>query len=126
MERFRLEIHCEPLSKRISNLNLSISLLIFQDQVTRKPGPPSKLAGDFSDAYFKHAKSECVNRIQIFPKIQISPNQILLPQQMLQSDLIDQPQLTEPNKSKKKNKNSNKNANGHFRNYYHDAHFGHQ
>ena len=58
--------------------------------------------------------------------MQISPNLFPLPQAMLQSDILNQPQPTEPNKSKRENKNMHLGAYGHFRNYYPDAHFGHQ
>ena len=58
--------------------------------------------------------------------MQILPKQIPLHQPMPQSDLINQPQPTEPNKSKRENKNMHLGAYGHFRNYYPDAHFGHQ
>ena len=47
-------------------------------------------------------------------------------QSMPQSDLINQAQLTEPKRNKRENKNMHIGAYGHFRNYYHDAHFGHQ
>ena len=84
------------------------------------------MASSLSNSHNKLPKWQSFIRIQIFPKMQISPNLFPLPQAMLQSDLINQPQPTEPNKSKRENKNMHLGAYGHFRNYYHDAHFGHQ